>query len=142
MDTDHKPLSPLWLAGCIVSAAAASMRTRSTLDAAETQRFLRIIDNKGEHILDLIAELLDAARIDAGVLAVSPEPSDLSVLVGLDAQCEFAGTLEPVYIQIGRHVYSFGFAASTFESHSSVPFSSSLSFTLFSCSKVQSNPSS
>ena len=50
--------------------------------------------------------------------------------------------LGPVYIQIGCHVCSFGFAASTFESHSSDPFSSSLSFTLFSCSKVQSNPSS
>ena len=65
----------------IKGSAAALMRTPSTLDAAETQQFLRIIDNQADHILDLIGELLDAARIDAGVLSVSPEPSDMTVLV-------------------------------------------------------------
>ena len=65
----------------IKGSAAALMRTPSNLDAAETQQFLRIIDNQADHILDLIGELLDAARIDAGVLSVSPEPSDLEVLV-------------------------------------------------------------
>ena len=65
----------------IKGSAAALMRTPSTLDAAETQQFLRIIDNQADHILDLIGELLDAARVDAGVLSVSPEPSDLAVLV-------------------------------------------------------------
>ena len=65
----------------IKGSAAALMRTPSTLDAAETQQFLRIIDNQADHILDLIGELLDAARIDAGVLSVSPEPSDAAVLV-------------------------------------------------------------
>ena len=65
----------------IKGSAAALMRTPSKLDAAETQQFLRIIDNQADHILDLIGELLDAARIDAGVLSVSPEPSDMAVLV-------------------------------------------------------------
>ena len=65
----------------IKGSAAALMRAPSTLDAAETQQFLRIIDGQADHILDLIGELLDAARIDAGVLSVSPEPSDLAVLV-------------------------------------------------------------
>ena len=65
----------------IKGSAAALMRAGSTLDAAETQQFLRIIDGQADHILDLIGELLDAARIDAGVLPVSPEPSDLAVLV-------------------------------------------------------------
>ncbi len=65
----------------IKGSAAAMMRAPSTLDAAETQQFLRIIDNQADHILDLIGELLDAARIDAGVLSVSPEPSDMAVLV-------------------------------------------------------------
>ncbi len=65
----------------IKGSAAALMRTPSALDAAETQQFLRIIDNQADHILDLIGQLLDAARIDAGVLSVSPESSDLGVLV-------------------------------------------------------------
>jgi len=51
----------------IKGSAAALLRTPSTLDAAESQQFLRIIDNQADHILDLIGELLDAARIDAGV---------------------------------------------------------------------------
>ena len=65
----------------IKGSAAALMRSPSTLDAAETQQFLRIIDSQADHILDLIGQLLDAARIDAGVLSVSPEPSDTAVLV-------------------------------------------------------------
>ena len=65
----------------IKGSAAALLRAPSTLDAAETQQFLRIIDSQADHILDLIGELLDAARIDAGVLSVSPEPSDAAVLL-------------------------------------------------------------
>ena len=65
----------------IKGSAAALLRTSSTLDDAETQQFLRIIDAQTDHILDLIGELLDAARIDAGALSVSPEPSDLATLV-------------------------------------------------------------
>jgi DNA-binding response OmpR family regulator/signal transduction histidine kinase len=65
----------------IKGSAATLMRTPSALDAAETQQFLRIIDKQADHILDLIGELLDAARIDAGVLSVSPESSDMAVLL-------------------------------------------------------------
>ncbi|MXZ89948.1 MAG: hypothetical protein F4Z05_00505, partial [Chloroflexi bacterium] len=65
----------------IKGSAAALLRTPSTLDAAEVQQFLRIIDSQADYILDLIGGLLDAARIDAGVLSVSPEPSDPALLV-------------------------------------------------------------
>ncbi len=65
----------------IKGSAAALLRTSSTLDSAEMIQFLRIIDSQADHILDLIGELLDAARIDAGVLSVSPEPSDPTLLV-------------------------------------------------------------
>ena len=65
----------------IKGSAAALMRTPTTLDAAETQQFLRIIDSQADHILDLIGELLDAARIESGALSVVPEPSDPALLV-------------------------------------------------------------
>ncbi|MXZ91375.1 MAG: response regulator [Chloroflexi bacterium] len=65
----------------IKGSAAALLRTPSTLDAAEIQQFLRIIDSQADHILDLIGELLDAARIESGTLSVSPEPSDPALLV-------------------------------------------------------------
>ncbi|MXZ90421.1 MAG: response regulator [Chloroflexi bacterium] len=65
----------------IKGSAAALLRTPSTLDAAETQQFLRIIDSQADRILDLIGQLLDAARIDVGDMSVSPEPSDPALLV-------------------------------------------------------------
>ena len=65
----------------IKGSAAALLRTSSMLDAAEIQQFLRIIDSQADHILDLIGELLDVARIDAGTLSVTPEPSALDLLV-------------------------------------------------------------
>ena len=65
----------------IKGSAAAMLRRASTLDDAETRQFLRIIDSQADHILDLIGDLLDVARIDAGALSVSPEPSDLAVLM-------------------------------------------------------------
>ena len=65
----------------IKGSAAALLRTPPTLDAAETQQFLRIIDSQADHILDLIGDLLDAARIESGALSVSPEPSDPAALV-------------------------------------------------------------
>ena len=74
----HELRAPLT---AIKGSTAALLRTPSNLDAAETQQFLRIIDGQTDHILDLIGELLDVARIDAGVLSVSPEPSDMAVLV-------------------------------------------------------------
>ncbi len=65
----------------IKGSAAAMLRRASTLDDAETRQFLRIIDSQADYILDLIGDLLDVARIDAGALSVSPEPSDLAVLM-------------------------------------------------------------
>ena len=38
---------------------------------------VRIIDVQADHILDLVGNLLDMARIESGQLAVSPEPADL-----------------------------------------------------------------
>ena len=65
----------------IKGSAAAVLRTSSVLDAAEVQQFFRIIDGQADHMLDLIRDLMDAARIEAGTLSVVLEPSDAAVLV-------------------------------------------------------------
>ena len=65
----------------IKGSAAAVLGATSVLDAAEMHQFFRIIDGQATHMLDLISDLLDVARIDAGTLSVTPEPSDLTSLV-------------------------------------------------------------
>ena len=48
---------------------------------AETRQFFRIIDEQADRMNGLLADLLDAGRIDAGTLSVSPEPSEVGALV-------------------------------------------------------------
>ena len=49
--------------------------------AAETREFFRIIDDQADRMIGLIADLLDAGRIEAGTLSVAPEPSAVAALV-------------------------------------------------------------
>ena len=48
---------------------------------AETREFIRIVDDQADRMIGLIADLLDAGRIDTGTLSVSPEPSEVAALV-------------------------------------------------------------
>ena len=48
---------------------------------AESRQFHRIIDAQTDRLRALISDLLDVARIDAGTLAIAPEPTALAVLV-------------------------------------------------------------
>ena len=48
---------------------------------AETREFIRIVDGQADRMIGLIADLLDAGRIDTGTLSVSPEPSEVAALV-------------------------------------------------------------
>ncbi|MCY4520917.1 MAG: winged helix-turn-helix domain-containing protein [Caldilineaceae bacterium] len=65
----------------IKGAAAAALRADDMRDPGETTQLFHIIDNQADRMLDLISDLTDAARLDAGVLLVSPEPSDVGILV-------------------------------------------------------------
>ena len=49
--------------------------------AAEMLQFFRIVNEQADHMSDLLTGLLDAARIDAGMLTFTPEPSDAGALV-------------------------------------------------------------
>ena len=49
---------------------------------AETRQFLRINFEQTDRMRALIADLLDVARIETGTLPISPQPTDLAVLIG------------------------------------------------------------
>ena len=51
------------------------------LDPAVARQFVQIIWEQVEHMNDLVAGLLDMARIETGTLPVSPEPAEVAVLV-------------------------------------------------------------
>ena len=44
-------------------------------------QFLRIIESQANRMRELIIDLLDVARIEAGTLSVSPEPVEVAALV-------------------------------------------------------------
>ena len=53
----------------------------AALSPAETVQFHRIIDSQTDRMRAMISDLLDVARIEMGTLSISPEPTDMSVLV-------------------------------------------------------------
>ena len=55
----------------IKGSAATVLGTSRVLDPAEVRQFFRIIDEQANHMDGLIGDLLDAGRIDAGMLSVS-----------------------------------------------------------------------
>ena len=74
----------------IKGAAAALLNNGAILDPAEVQQFHHIIDGQADHMQALIGDLLDVARIEAGMLPLAPEPMDVAVLV-THARSAFAG---------------------------------------------------
>ena len=71
----------------------------SDLDPAVVRQFFRIIEDQADHMNDLVAGLLDVARIETGTLAVSPEPAEVAVLVDR-ARSEFAISVGSNHLEI------------------------------------------
>ena len=65
----------------IRGSADTLMDAQDSLDPAEMRQFHRIIREQADQMQGLITDLLDVARIDAGTLSISPDSSDLAVLV-------------------------------------------------------------
>ena len=74
----HELRAPLT---AIKGSAATLLEESADLDAAEMREFHRIIHEQAGHMRSLIGALLDAGRIEAGMLSVAPEPSELAELV-------------------------------------------------------------
>ena len=65
----------------IRGSATTMQEVAQDLDAAELRQFLRIIVDQADNMRELIDDLLDVARIETGVLPVSPEPAQVAQLV-------------------------------------------------------------
>ena len=65
----------------IKGSATTLLDEASVLDPAEVRQFHRIISDQADSMRSLLSDLLDAARIETGTLAVFPEPSDAVALV-------------------------------------------------------------
>ena len=65
----------------IKGSTTTLLGTSRVLDRAELRQFVRIIDRQADHMQELIADLLDAGRIDSGALSVDPEPREVTALV-------------------------------------------------------------
>ena len=74
----HELREPL---AAIKGSAATLLEDAGALDPAEMREFHRIIAAQTDHMRGLIADLLDAGRIDSGTLSVAPEASELAELV-------------------------------------------------------------
>ena len=74
----HELRAPL---SSIKGSAASAQRASRMLDPAEVRQFFRIIEEQADRMDDLISDLLDAGRIDAGALSVDPEPLEVGALV-------------------------------------------------------------
>ena len=65
----------------IKGSATTVLGTSPDLDPAEMREFFRIVDRQADHMHRLVADLLDAGRIETGTLSVAPEPVAVADLV-------------------------------------------------------------
>ena len=65
----------------IKGSAATILDAVPDLDPAVVRQFVRIMGDQADHMNALVADLLDVARIETGTLPVSPEPTEVAVLV-------------------------------------------------------------
>ena len=65
----------------IKGSTTVLMDESTNLGFPEMRQFHRIIDDQTDHMIGLINDLLDVARIETGTLPVAPEPADVAVLV-------------------------------------------------------------
>ncbi len=94
----HELRTPLT---AIKGSAATVLGSREPFDPQEIREFFEIIDEQADRLRDLVNNLLDMTRIEAGTLSVSPEPIDLrEVLEEATAALARAGSAQEVEVQI------------------------------------------
>ena len=85
----------------IKGSAAAVLEDLPRLDVTKVHQFFSIVEWQADRMRSLIWDLLEVARIDAGTLILSPEPTDLASLMG-QAQAAFleGGAVSPVEVDL------------------------------------------
>ena len=85
----------------IKGSVAAVLEDMAHLDLTKAGQFFRIIEWQADRMRGLIWDLLDVARIEAGTLFLTPEPTDLASLVG-QARASFltGGAGNPVEVDL------------------------------------------
>ena len=74
----HELRTPL---AAIKGSTAAVLGGVRNFGPAETRAFFRVVDEQADRMIGLVADLLDAGRIDAGTLSIAPEPTEVAALV-------------------------------------------------------------
>ncbi len=74
----HELRTPL---AAIKGSTATVLGAPPVLDPTELHQFFRVVDQQADHMRGLIADLLDAGRIEAGTLSVAPAATELGALV-------------------------------------------------------------
>ena len=74
----HELRTPL---AAIKGSVTTLLETANELHPAEMTQFFRIIRDQSDQMRFLIGDLLDVARIETGTLPVTPEPSEVRLLV-------------------------------------------------------------
>ena len=74
----HELRTPL---AAIKGSTATVLGASPALDPVELHQFFRLVDEQADLMRSLIGDLLDAGRIEAGTLSVSPAPTDVEALV-------------------------------------------------------------
>jgi signal transduction histidine kinase len=77
----HELRTPL---GLIKGYTGTLLNPGLDLDEGTRREFLKIIDDEADQLAELVANLLDMSRIEAGTLRVEPRPADLA---GLLTEC-------------------------------------------------------
>ncbi|MCY4664917.1 MAG: GAF domain-containing protein, partial [Acidimicrobiaceae bacterium] len=66
----------------IKGSAAAVVEDLTRLDIAKARQFFSLIEGQADRMRGLIWDLLELARIEAGTLLLTPEPTDVALLAG------------------------------------------------------------
>ncbi|MFQ5933724.1 MAG: PAS domain S-box protein, partial [Dehalococcoidia bacterium] len=75
----HELKTPL---AAIKGSAATVLGSRRPLEPEETRELFQIIDEQSDRLRDLVDNLLDMTRIEAGSLSVRTEPADIRQIIG------------------------------------------------------------
>ena len=65
----------------IKGSAATVLDSLTPPDPAEVRQFFHIVDEQADHMRDLINDLLDMTRLEAGALSVTPEAADVASII-------------------------------------------------------------